>query len=274
MFSLEVKMLSWKLHKIAILAFGLFMFTILVVGVNHAARIDIDTIDFAYLFDEGDGNTARDLSKNNNHGTITGATYVKGVFGTALEFDGVDDMILSDNYKGVGGTEPRTTVFWFKANAAIDHSWVKWGQNTGGRKYYIRAHPSGNQCFLRVEVNGGQSYGSDDVCDGEWHHCAVVFPEGSDSVKDHVLYVDGKLQNSPQGTDKEMDTNGEFVQINIGSRLTGHKFVSGLMDEIAVFNVALSQSDINAIHKTGLQTALNVDPKEKLATSWAEIKSY
>ncbi len=267
-------MITWKQRKYGILAISLFMLAFLVIGYSHAARIDIDTIEFAYLFDEGDGTTAMDSSKNGHDGTITGATYVKGVFGMALEFDGVDDMIVTGDYAGVGGTEPRTTVFWFKANAAIDHSWVKWGQNAGGRKYYIRAHPSGEQCFLRVEVNGGQSYGSDDVCDGEWHHCAVVFPKGSDSVKDHELYVDGKLQNAPQGTDKEMDTNGEFVQVNIGSRLTGHKFLSGLMDEVAIFNVALSQNDINAIRNTGLQTALSVDPIEKLATSWAEIKSY
>jgi len=267
-------MITWKQRVYYILALNMLMLTLLVIGYSHAARIDINTIEFAYLFDEGNGNTAKDLTKNNHDGTITGATYVNGVFGMALEFDGVDDQLITGDYKGVGGTEPRTTVFWFKANDTRDHSWVKWGQNAGGQKYYIRAHPSGNQCFLRVEVNGGQSFGSDDVCDGEWHHCAVVFPKGSDAVKDHVLYVDGKRQNAPQGTDIDMNTNGDFIQVNIGSRLTGHTFLYGLMDEVAIFNVELSHGDIIAIRNTGLQTALGVDPHEKLATSWAQIKSY
>lgn len=91
----------------------------------------------------------------------------------------------------------------------------KMGHEFWGVKYYIRAHPEGAACYLRIEVNGGQNYGTDDVCDGEWHHCAVVFPEGSDSVQDHHLYVDGKLQDKI-GADKEMDTDGVNQPINLG----------------------------------------------------------
>ena len=66
--------------------------------------------------------------------------------------------------------------------------------NQTGEKYYVRAHPIGGECYLRVEVAGGQNYGEDNVCDEKWHHCAVIFPKGSKVVKDHDLYVDGKLQ--------------------------------------------------------------------------------
>ena len=248
-------------------------FTMSIPSIVYSAIIDQDTIELAYLFDEGSGDVAKDSSGNDRGANIVGAEYVNGRFGKALQFDGVDDHLLVPDFAGVGELEPRTTVFWFKAGGTRDHSWIKWGRNSGGTKYYIRAHVSAPQCFLRVEVNGGQNYGADDVCDGEWHHCVVVFPEGGDSVQDHDLYVDGKKQTKA-GTDKDMNTDGTTVPINIGSRLTGHSFLLGLMDEVAIFNVDLTESQINALRNNGLKGALSVDPDGKLATSWANIKTY
>lgn len=249
------------------------IFTLFITSTIQAAIIDQDSIEFAFLFDEGSGNIAKDASNNERNADIFGAQYVNGRFGKALQFDGVDDYLLVPDFTGVGALEPRSTVFWFKAEGTRDHSWLKWGRNAGGEKYYIRAHVSGDQCYLRIEVNGGQNYGADDVCDGQWHHCAVVFPEGSSAVKDHDLYVDGKKQTKA-GTEKEMNTDGATVPINIGSRLTGHSFILGLMDEVAIFNVDLTESQINAIREDGLDGALSVNPEGKLATSWANIKTY
>ncbi len=102
---------------------------------------------------------------------------------------------------------------------------------------------------------------------------ALVFPEGADSVQDHDLYVDGKLQEKI-GNDVEMNTNGEAQEINIGARLTGHNFLFGLLDELAIFSVGLDADQINAIRENGLHNTVSVDPQGKLATSWAKIKKY
>lgn len=252
---------------------GAIFFIMSITSICHSAIIDQDTIELAYLFDEGSGNVAKDSSGNNRDANIIGAEYANGRFGKALQFDGNDNHLVVPDFAGVGALEPRTTVFWFKADGTRDHSWVKWGRNAGGEKYYIRAHVSGAQCFLRVEVNGGQNYGGDDVCNGEWRHCVVVFPEGGDSVQDHDLYVDGK-QQTKAGGDKDMNTDGTSVSVNIGSRLTGHSFLLGMLDEVAIFNVDLTESQINAIRNNGLKGALSVDPDGKLATSWANIKAY
>ena len=252
---------------------SIIVFTVSVTGISHSAVIDEDTIEVAYLFDEGKGNVAKDFSGNDRDGEITGAKHVKGVFGDGLEYDGVDDNLIVTGYNGIGGTDPRTTVFWFKTTTVRDHSWVKWGVNTVGQKYYIRAHVRGDECNLRVEVNSGNNFGTDNVCDGEWHHCAVVFPEGSDAVKDHDLYVDGKLQEK-EGTEFAMDTNIDTQAVNIGARLANHTFMLGTLDEVAIFNVDLTEDQIKAIMDNGFQSALGVDPQGKLATSWAMIKKY
>ena len=246
----------------------------LIINIStHAALIDADEIEVAYLLDENNGNVAKDISANGRHGEIIGAKWVKGMFGHALEYDGIDDNILVTGYNGVGGTDPRTTVFWFKSSETRDHSWIKWGLNVAGEKYFIRAHVREGGCNLRVEVSGGQNFGDANVCDGEWHHCAVVFPRDSKSVHDHKLYVDGELQ-TVEGTDQAMNTNAGQQVVNIGARITGHSFLYGLLDEVALFNVALSLNQIDAIRKNGLQSALGIDPQDKLTTRWAMIKNY
>lgn len=265
--------MKFESQNIIVVLFAAIIFTVSITGLVRAATIDKNTIEFAYLFDEGEGEVAKDLSGNGRNGAIFGATYVKGKFGTGLEYDGVDDNVIATDYFGIGGTEPRTTVFWFKASGTREHSWVKWGPDAPGQKYYIRANVRGAECNLRVEVNGGNNFGTDNVCDGEWHHCAVVFPEGSNAVKDHDLYVDGKLQVK-EGIEKEMNTNDKVQAVNMGNFLASHSFMFGLFDEVAVFNVDLTLDQIDAIREHGLAGSLGVDPQGKLTTSWATIKTY
>ena len=50
---------------------------------------------------------------------------------------------------------------------------------------------------------------------------------------------------------------------------------TGLIDEIAFFNVALSDADVKAIADSGLSIALgfaSVSPQAKLTTAWAKLK--
>lgn len=104
---------------------------VLSTTVVNAELIHRDALELAYLFDEGAGNVAKDHSGHSRHGEISGAIYVEGVFGTGLQYDGVDDNVVVPDYAGVGGADARTTVFWFKAAASRGHSWVKWGTNSG-----------------------------------------------------------------------------------------------------------------------------------------------
>ena len=48
---------------------------------------------------------------------------------------------------------------------------------------------------------------------------------------------------------------------------------NGYIDEIAIFNVALSEEDINEIIDNGLNGILAADPKGKMTTTWADIKN-
>ena len=58
---------------------SIIVFTVSVTGISHSAVIDKATVEVAYLFDEGKGNVAKDISGNGRDGDISGAKHVKGV---------------------------------------------------------------------------------------------------------------------------------------------------------------------------------------------------
>jgi hypothetical protein len=243
--------------------------------VPAVCALDLKSAEGIWLFDDGSGDKARDSSDKGRDGKIGGgAKWAAGKIGRALDFDGspAAGVTIAD-YKGVGGANPRTTLLWWKGNTARDHSWVKWGVNADTKKYYVRAHTAAPKCFLRVETQGGQHYGSTDVCDGNWHYLAVVFPPGGKSVKDHLLYVDGKLETTTAGNPVGVDTDVATQDVVFGYPLAHHVNAAGTMDEVAIFSAALTEAEIRDIMSHGLVRALSVNPAGKAALTWGRLKA-
>ena len=238
----------------------------------YSAVIDIKTIEVAYLFEEGKGKLAKDESHNKRNGSLEGGVkYGPGKFGQGLVYDGKDDNLIVKGYHGIGGKDPRTVLYWFKSDSAREHSWVKWGPDEVTKKYYVRAHVAGAQCWLRIENAGGNNWGDVDVCDGKWHHHAVVFPKGAKDVQDHDIYVDGKL-NGKSGAANAMDTDEKPQEVVMGDFLAHHQFMHGSFDEVAIFSVALTEKQIRLIMNNGLASTLSIEPKNKIATNWGLVK--
>ena len=247
----------------------------LVLTAQSGAVINSDMVEAIWLFDDGSGNVVKDSSGNGRHGDIEGGVeWVDGKFGGGLELNGVDGEVVITGYKGIGGTHGRTTVLWFRSPERKDSRLVCWGANANARKYHIRVHDALGT--LRVETQDGQMYSTvTEITDGEWHHLAVVLPDGADMCQDHLLYVDGKLEEEFGGTDVGVDTDITTNDVEIGyDKNIGHgQYASGTFDEVAIFNVALSAADINAIMDQGFsQTVLSVSLGDKLATTWASLK--
>ena len=257
-----------------------FCFCLIIVAISlmslclvSAVPIEMKTLEVAYLLDEGDGKTAQDISPNKRHGTLEGGVkYGPGKFGKGLVYDGKDGNLSVKGYRGIVGTNSRTVVYWFKSAGTRDHSWVKWGINEATKKYYVRAHVDGAKCYLRVENNGGNNWGDTNVCDGKWHHHAVVFPKGAKDVQDHNIYVDGKL-NGKAGAAQPMNTDTKSQEVVMGARLANHVFMHGSFDEVAILSVDLTVKQIQLIMTQGLASALAIEPRDKLSTNWATIKA-
>jgi len=246
----------------------------LMLASQSSAVIDSSALEGLWLFDDGAGEVAQDSSGNNRDGDIMGgAQWVGGRYGGGLEFDGVDDQVVITGYKGIGGTAGRTTTLWYRTTQAGGQRLVCWGANDTAIKYHVRIHDTNT---LRVETQGGQLYcNTPDLADGNWHHLAVVLPDGSDMCHDHLMYVDGVLIEDRGGNDVGVDTDivTNDVEIGYDQWIEHGTRAKGTIDEVAIFSVALSAEDIKDIMMQGFGgVILSVSPGDKLATTWASLK--
>ncbi|MEP2775883.1 MAG: LamG-like jellyroll fold domain-containing protein [Luteolibacter sp.] len=189
--------------------------------------------------------------------------------GTALSFDG-EGSYAESAYRGIGGGKPRTVCFWVKVpddfSATQGYGIVSWGKHDPhrpGEVWQLSANPEekdGPIGRLRLGLMGGQIIGSTDLRDGKWHHIGVVMYGGSQpNVGTHViLYVDGELEKIPRRALQEVRTeideaeHGVWLGRNSSFRETGQKhplgkFFRGGLDELYIFDAALSQSEVQSL---------------------------
>ncbi|MFD0894990.1 FecR domain-containing protein [Luteolibacter ambystomatis] len=190
----------------------------------------------------------------------------EGVFGRALRFDGNQAYAESD-FRGIGGAAPRTVSFWVKVpkdfNPKEGFAIVSWGNfvpDHPGGVWQIAVNPlveDGPIGRIRVGTHQGQIVGTRDLRDDNWHHVAAVLYGGSQpNVGTHVLvYLDGKLEPISRralreiSTDIDTATHGVWLGRDITNNAKSlaqdkRRFFRGDIDEVYIFDAALSQSDI------------------------------
>ena len=187
------------------------------------------------------GSNANDII-GNNHGTLmNGATFAAGKVGQAFCFDGVKDYV----------SVPHNAAFNF-SNALTIEAWVKTA--TSGRyiltknddSFYLAIGPGSTTpnklSFFLNHVSAGWLQGTSDLTDDQWHHVAGTYDGANLKV-----FVDGNLENSvARSGNIQTGTNSVFI----GVRSLASNF-AGLLDEVSIYNRALSAAEIQAIYSAG-----------------------
>jgi len=240
-------------------------------GVSDA-KIESATIVGIWLFDEGNGNTTRDSSGNGHDGEIgNGIKWIDGQYGTkALHFPGSAVVIVPHE-------ESLSLVTWTIT------AWIRAEFQNGWVEFVSKSVPVGNTDFrnyvLQIENNtgllrphftqGAQQWkltaGTTDLRDGKWHHVAGTYDRNFIRA-----YVDGELEGEA-AFNNVPDTNEE--PLVFGAITPAVNFFTGAIDEVGLFNAALTEDDIRTIMEEGLSKALAIYPSEKLATTWASVKA-
>jgi hypothetical protein len=116
--------------------------------------------------------------------------------------------------------------------------------------WWVGCREGGRAAFY-LEDNGGTTalVEGTDVTDGAWHHVVAVRNAGAHEI---LIYVDGNLEASESvtyGSGFESPT----TTVNIGwlNRGVQHYHFEGLLDEVAVYNRALSTGQIQEHHGRG-----------------------
>src|SRR5262245_10456179 len=198
----------------------------------------------AFSFDEGSGTTLQDTSGNSLNGTIVGASWTAGRYGGALSFDGISNYVDLGNPAALQLTGSMTVEAWIKAagDPADDGQIVAKSDATG---WQFKTSPdTGPHTFgFAISATTGthtQRYTTTVRSLNTWYHFAGVYDAAARTLS---TYVNGVLDNGTlMGTIPALQVD-RAVNVNIGRRTGGYYF-NGLIDEIRIYNRALTQAQI------------------------------
>lgn len=221
-----------------------------------------------WLLDEGKGTEIRDASGKKHDGAIKGGPgkWIDGKFGKALEVDGKSEYIEIPHHEDFNFKETFTIEMWARIDDIIPQEWG--GIPRKESEYVLAPRKVGKDMVMTMWVQpaGGNWIGpisAKPVGFGEWHHYATTY-----DGKDVKIFIDGKESVAQKVSGKLNATNNP---LRFSNDCCGGRMVKGILDEIRMSNLALSEGDFQKSLK-GLAN-LAVNPLGKLAISWGRMKN-
>ncbi len=208
-----------------------------------------------------------DMSGNRNTGTMTNMTSstvpVPGKIGQAFKFDGVNYRVNIGSPASLSLTGDLTISAWINTktvaagnaviigngNGAGNAQWDLEMNRTAGKVGYVHAGGSAAMivtCNTTLKINA-------------WYHVVVV-RTGSSSAWTINCYLNGASDGASTGT-------GTLVSnqtITIGT-FQGAAFFNGLIDDVRVYNRALSPREVQMLYQLG-QAKINNSPVMSLTS--------
>ncbi len=209
-------------------------------------------------------NTAYDRSPvGTNHGTISGATLVRGKKGSALDFDGATSYINAGSGSSLDDIETQggggmTVSAWIKPRTNGET-----GTNCIVCKDREASTSNGAWSF---EINA--SYGlvftkgfsatrlfrssvNDVVPQNTWKHALATW-NGSDNYSGVHIYINGVetsyVTNQSGSGDKNSEGSGNLY---IGNDIWGGRTIDGVIDDVRIYNRILSSDEISDLYRLG-----------------------
>ena len=165
--------------------------------------------------------------------------------GIALEFDGVDDYVDCGNDSSLMLTNNLSLVFWFRsdsipsARGGIVNTWKALNPSASG--YGIQCYDGHIEAMRPVGSHWNTLVTTSSVTNGDWHHIGVVYdPSGT------YLYVNGSLDVS-NNVGSNINVPSKLM---IGADIMGNKSVNGTIDDVRIYNKALSTEEIQVLMHT------------------------
>jgi len=212
-------------------------------------------------FNENSGSTAHDKSTYSNDGTLNNnPQWTNGKFGNALEFDGVDDYVDCGSDPSLDITDEITIEVWINPATAQE---VCGDGETGNYGVAGKAeegisgtvwswqlrYGSPDNCRLGFQFNGDPEGSrwvtvNQNLTPGEWYHIVGTF-DGTD-IK---CYLNGALKDTNQISGIKSSNAKLFI-----AEEGWHNYFHGLIDEVRIWNRALSEEEIEASYNTNLHS--------------------
>lgn len=200
---------------------------------------------------EGSGTILTDDSGNGHDGSINGATWVDGVSGKALSFDGSGDYVGLPSSSGLSFNTPSetfSTSFWIKPDSVIpsDQTILE------NEDDYIVYLDGGVLSYLKTDY--GNLYHNcwhstnPEISAGTWSHIAITYDgTGAGGTK---MYVNG--EEKPV-TNTSYHGGGSASGDNFAIGIRAFDFASGSyggkIDEVLIYNRALTATEVQYLYE-------------------------
>jgi hypothetical protein len=238
-----------------------------------------------WKFDENEGDIVYDVTSNENDGAINGASWTSGKAAGALSFDGNDDYVNCGKDTTLDlGTGDFSICAWVKTSGdGIQMIMNKRSVNPEYPGYQLSIGSSGE---ARLGLfDGSQAYPNNfkeiasviKINDGRWHFICGV----ADRFSSGYIYVDGQLNGSDNITNYSGSLDAPDANLHIGANQTGDNPFRGVIDEVIIYNKALSASEVldrfitegGTVDTTppvfsGLESAVDNEDGETIDISW------
>jgi hypothetical protein len=173
----------------------------------------------------------------------------------SLDFDGVDDYVDCGSFAGLNSATALTVSVWFKSSVYSSFGRLvnlekhveifqnsSGAPNTKGCFHYVLMGTWGNSF---ATLGGRTQNGVSDLCDGDWHHLCFVW-DGSTTTA--IVYEDGIAVQTKTASGT---INSVSDTIYIGADPAAANPIQGNADEVALWNTALSPTDVAAVYNSG-----------------------
>ena len=199
-----------------------------------------------WKMDEGNGLIAHDASGNENHGTLVNSpTWVQGIHNGALSFNGSNNYIMVNN-SSIFNPTTITICFWIKLlsnSGTIGMSCVDKTQTGDSAQYRVGISQASANSVNRLFLWNGSSavFGVTQIPVNSWTFCCMTISSGNTK-----FYVNGIIDTS---------NSASMGSINSGNLLIGRDShnpanVNGLIDEVRIYNRALTQAEITTLYQS------------------------
>ncbi|MFC7590556.1 LamG-like jellyroll fold domain-containing protein [Nonomuraea antimicrobica] len=190
----------------------------------------------AYGMDAGTGAAVADASGNGNDGTAAATTWASGKYGQALSFNGTSSWVTVADSGSLRLTDGMTLMAWVRPSSVTGWRTVVMKEFGADLAYAIMGSgSSGPGAFIHTS-SGANAPAPANLPLDAWSHVAATY----DGATLRMFVNGAQVATNPTGGDLRTGTS----PLRIGGNSGSGEYFSGLIDEVRVYNKALTPAQI------------------------------